>query len=377
MKTKALFFLVVLMTLTFEFSAQNTHYIYVSDAGGFTSQPWQILRYDLDGTNPQVFISNQDFVANGVGWPQDILFLEDQNVVLISCLVGNKITKHDADSGAYIDDFATIPGGPTRMKIGTDDLIYVLQWSATNNKVLRFQQDGTALGEYTDVGVARSIGMDWDNAGNMYISSYSGSYVQKFDTNGMFMEEFINTELAGPTNIMFEGNGNLLALNWSGNNVKRFDASGNFLGTFTTSITQPEGITVHPVNDNYLIGNGGNGSVDMFQSDGTFVESTIPSGSGGLMQPNAVVIRDATLSTESFIKPKVFVTPTFGSEFKLNTTETQFLDSLELYNTQGEKVASLPLDVTIWNADRLSEGLYILTATKGDSKFSQKIIVQK
>ena len=125
-------------------SAQNEYYIYVSDAGGFNVDgPWQIIRYDLDGSNPLVFINDAFFESENVGWPQDILFLEDQNVVLISCLVGNRITKHNAQTGDYIEDFATVPGGPTRMKLGDDGFIYVTQWSNSDNKILRFQQNGT------------------------------------------------------------------------------------------------------------------------------------------------------------------------------------------------------------------------------------------
>jgi sugar lactone lactonase YvrE len=157
MKTIPFLIVGIVLTLTTNAYSQPDYYMYVSDAGGFNNPPWQILRYNLDGSNPQVFIDNDFFVSEGVGWPQDILFLEDQNQVLISNLVGNRITKHDATTGTYIEDFATVDGGPTRMKIGSDDLIYVVQWSGSNNKVLRYQQDGTFMGEFTDEG-----GILWD-----------------------------------------------------------------------------------------------------------------------------------------------------------------------------------------------------------------------
>lgn len=41
--------------------------IYVSDAGNFDNPPWQILRYEADGGNPQVFIDEM------LAWPQDIV----------------------------------------------------------------------------------------------------------------------------------------------------------------------------------------------------------------------------------------------------------------------------------------------------------------
>ena len=54
--------------------------IYVSDAGNFQNPPWQILKFDENGDNPEVFITQN------LAWPQDILFLEAQDQVLASRL---------------------------------------------------------------------------------------------------------------------------------------------------------------------------------------------------------------------------------------------------------------------------------------------------
>ena len=107
--------------------------VYVSDAGNFSSPPWQILKFDENGENPEVFINSN------LAWPQDIVFIEDQDIVLISNLNSGTITKHNSATGAFIENFATGISGPTRMKIGADDsLLYVLQWSG-NGRVRRYQ----------------------------------------------------------------------------------------------------------------------------------------------------------------------------------------------------------------------------------------------
>lgn len=377
MKATKLILSVCTILLTIVISAQTSHYIYVSDAGNFNIPTSQVLKYDLDGSNPEVFISSDVFAANSVGWPQDILFLEDQGVVLISCLIGNKITKHDATTGAYLEDFAAVPGGPTRMKIAPDNTIYVVQWSNTDNKVLRFEQDGTPLGEYTKEGVSRSVGLDFDLVGNIYVGSYGSNTVTKFDSAGNSEGVLIDTDLSGPTNVMIEQGGNILVLNWNGGNIQRFDSSGNHIETFTTSVTQPEGIAIHPVTSNYVVGNGGPGQIDAFAPDGSFVETIVASGSGGLMQPNAVVFRDATLAVKDFKKSKVLVSPTMGSEFKLNTLETQELDSIEVFTLLGQKIATIAINQASWSATKLSEGIYILIAKKGANTYTQKIIVKK
>ena len=80
--------------------------IYVSDAGNFSTGPWQILKFDENGQNPSTFISTN------LNWPQDILFLEDSGTVLISNLGSGRITRHDKGTGAYLSNFATGISGP-------------------------------------------------------------------------------------------------------------------------------------------------------------------------------------------------------------------------------------------------------------------------
>jgi sugar lactone lactonase YvrE len=268
---------------SFSLFAQGTE-VYVSDAGNFSQPPWQILKFDGNGENPQVFIKDN------LGWPQDIVFLDDAGTVLISNLSSNQITRYDALSGAYIDVFAQVPGGPTRMKIGSDNLLYVLQWNG-NGRVLRYQLDGTYAGEFTNVGVSQSIGLDWDDTGNLYVSSYNGDHVRKFDTNGGDLGLFITTNLAGPTDLTFDINGDLLVSDYDAGRVKRFDSNGNFISVFASGISKVEGIDRF-ANGNVLLGNGSQSSVRMYDSDGNFVETFIPSGTGGLLTPNAIVIRN-------------------------------------------------------------------------------------
>ena len=115
---KLLFFISMILSITGY--AQTTE-IYVSDAGNFNNPPWQILKFDEDGNNPSVFINTN------LNWPQDIVFLEDESAVLISNLGSGCITKHDATTGNFLNNFACNIAGPTRTKIGPDGLLYVLQ----------------------------------------------------------------------------------------------------------------------------------------------------------------------------------------------------------------------------------------------------------
>lgn len=257
--------------------------IYVSDAAGFQTGPWQILKYDENGQNPEVFIDSN------LAWPQDIVFLEGQNVVLISNLNSGLINRHDADTGEFIDTFASGINGPTRMKIGPDGLLYVLQWNNIS-PVKRYELDGTFVDDFTSVGVNQAIGLDWDTSGNLYVSSFNGAFVRRFDPDGNDMGFFINTNLAGPTNIWFDDAGNLLVADYQGGTVKLFDANGNFQQDFILAIINAEGVDFYP-NGDILIGSGGDNSVRRYDSDGDLVGTVIASGAGGLDNPNAVVLR--------------------------------------------------------------------------------------
>jgi sugar lactone lactonase YvrE len=283
LNTKNLITTLLLLLFVSNAFGQDTE-IYVSDAGNFSSPPWQILKFDGNGDNPQVFINEN------LGWPQDIVFLDDANTVLISNLSTNQITRYDSATGTYIDTFAQVPGGPTRMKIGNDGLLYVLQWNG-NGRVLRYQLNGTYVGEFTSIGVPQSIGMDWDAEGNLYVSSYTSDHVRKFDGGGNDLGLFISSNLVGPTNITFDSNGDLLVSDYDFGRVKRFDSAGNYLSDFISGLSKVEGIDMF-ANGNILVGNGGQHSVRMYDSDGQFIENFITSGSGGLITPNAIVIRN-------------------------------------------------------------------------------------
>ena len=165
--------------------------IYVSDISNF-NPPWQILKYDQNGGNPEVFAPQSE----NISWPQDIVFLEDQGVALVSNFNTGRITKHQLTNGNYIENFATGLRSPTRMKIGKDSLLYILQWSG-NAKVLRYKLNGTFVDEFTNMGVIQSIGIDWDEEDSVYISSFSGAHVRKFDSSGNDLGFFINSNLVG------------------------------------------------------------------------------------------------------------------------------------------------------------------------------------
>ncbi len=347
--------------------AQSTE-IYVSDAGNFNNPPWQILKFDENGQNPTVFIDTN------IDWPQDILFIEDSNRVLISNLNSNLINWHDATTGAYIGLFANGINGPTRMKIGPDSLLYVLQWGG-NGRVLRYQLDGTFVDEFTTVGVSQSIGLAWDVTGNLYVSSYGDDIVRQFDTQGNDLGLFVFGNLDGPTNIWFNDKGDLLVVDYDGNAVKRFDPSGFYEGVFMSGLGNAEGVAFMD-NGDILIGNGSTSSVKRFDDSGAYLNEFIASGAGNLLNPNAIVIREnsSTGITKPITENASILSPNFGTVFELVLSPQQGAKQIQVYSLEGKRVSEL--SGTVWTADHLAPGLYFVLAELADGRrLRQKIMV--
>lgn len=279
---RSIFWVLCLSALTLNVFGQETH-LYAVDIGPNRNPPWQVLKFDANGQNPEVFIDDQ------LNSPQDIIFLEHEGTAIVSSHLSGRITKYDAETGEYIENFATGIGQPTRMEIGPGNLLYVLQW-AGNGRVWRYDLNGNFVDEFTSVGVSNSIGLDWDSDGNLYVSSYDGAYVRRFDPQGNDLGLFINSNLQGPTNIWFDQDGDLLVMDWNAGNIKRFNSSGVYQGVFIGALGQPEGFEFLP-NGDLLVANGTTGSVRRYNSNGAFLGNFVSPGSGGLATPNAIRFR--------------------------------------------------------------------------------------
>lgn len=373
MKFKYLFLSILFLFLVKTRTNGQNYSIYVSDAGNFQNPPWQILRFDQDGTNPTVFINER------LNWPQDILFLEEKSVVLISNFGSNQINLYNSNTGKYLKPFAINISAPTRMKIGPDGLIYVLQWGGTG-RVKRYDLEGNYIDDFTKSGVPQSIGLDWDNEGNLYVSSYYLDLVKKFDQNGEDLGNFISDNLQGPTNIWFDENKDLLVIDYDGNSIKRFDRNGNFVNNFIQGVNKGEGYAIMETG-NILIGNGAKSSVGMYDAAGNFIKTLISSGAGNLITPNAVVLREEKVVTNTIdnetLSLNIFY-PSIGNTFHLNKEFQKLLVDCNIYNSHGVNVMNYNLQFGGFSTlTNLQSGTYIAVAKlRNGSNVYQRIIVQ-
>ena len=357
----------VLLSVSYGQKEEPAFDIYVSDAAGFNTGPYQILRFNQEGTEVTQFISED------LAWPQDIVFLEHENTVLISNLTSGRITKHDISTGNRIDNFATGIGGPTRMKIRKDTL-YVLQWTG-NGTVFRYTLDGTQLPPYTTVGVSNSIGMDWDSDGNFYVSSFAPTpLIRKFDSSGQDLGIVVNSNLVGPTNITFypRGGDQLLVLDYSGGRIQKFDTEGRFQGTFASGLQNPEGFDVLP-DGNIIVGNGGTGTLLIYDPDGNFVNEIRPIAPVQLSTPNAVILRDTrTTSTLNILDDPIPVLfPNMGRHFNIPVN----IETVDIYDALGQSIGRIENQKS-WDANYVPQGTYFAQIiTKNGHRYHQKLLI--
>ncbi len=346
---------------------------YISDAGNFTNGPYQILKCNEDGTDLKVFIDKN------LSWPQDILFLEDRNQVLVSNLSSNSIDIFNASTGEYISRFASGILGPTRMKIGKDSLLYVLQWTGVG-KVKRYNLNGNFIDDFTNVGVPTSIGMDWDQNGNLYVSSFNGKYIERFNLQGQSMGKFISAGLVGPTNIHFLTNGQLLVLDYSAGNVKLYDGEGKFLKNLVMGVVNCEGIHVNS-DGSFIIGVGQSASVRWYDAEGKFIKNLVSPGSLQLKNPNAVVFHRNVTSVDNSSPFTEIDFLKLVSEFQFELIEANFsaqIDIVQLFDQSGKQVFSQNLrHKKTMDLSSLSAGFYFAYAITESQEYRQKIWIRK
>jgi len=255
-----------------------------------------VKTYDPDGNYLGNFVSPG---KGGLSGTEDILFHPDGRV-LVTGFQNTTIKAYDGETMDYLGDFSSgySLATPSKMSIGPDSLIYVTQWGATQNKVVRFDLDGNFVDEFTSVGVPNGLGHIWDENGDFYIAQYGNGgngIIHRFGPDGQDKGTFINSAIIqGPTNIWWGPGGDLYITDWTVGNAVRYSATGIYKGVWATGMVNPEGVATLP-NGDVLIGDWGVDAVHRFDSLGTYLGYF--NTAGGLADPNSVRLRKNAISS--------------------------------------------------------------------------------
>lgn len=198
----------------------------------------------------------------------------------IANFFGNKITRHDPNTGSLISKFGVFQ--PTGVQLGPDGNLYVLSYDHALRRynaktgvvmatlarniatfpdnllfgpdgniyiscefgpgILRYSIDGASLPSGNNIGATfyygpsnRFITCAFDTAGNLYATDFGLNQVLRFSPSGKLLGEFISSNLHGPFTVKFGPDGNLFVSNRETNNISKFDGStGAFLGIFAS-----------------------------------------------------------------------------------------------------------------------------------------------
>lgn len=223
--------------------------------------------------------------SSGLSAPQEVIFLEDGNL-LVTGRFNTSLKLYDGETGVPIRDFTSgySLNEPTKTSIGPDGYLYVSQWHANVNPVVRFNLE---TGEFIDEVVPSFFqGMDqaWDSQGNMYVVSWGLAQLRKYSPEFELLES-TSSNLSGPVNIWVDENDVLFVVDWTTGSVKKFDTDLNFIETFISGFVNVEGYVFEE--DKILLCDWQLGTIKIHdRTTGDLIETLVQA--GVLENPNSI-----------------------------------------------------------------------------------------
>lgn len=168
-----------------------------------------------------------DFInpgSGGLGQTQEMIINGEGNFI-VSGVASPFLLLFDTE-GNFIRNFSSgyTLGGPTKMELGPDNLLYVSQWTNNINNIARFEYETGAFVDEFVTGIDRAMGHAWDSEGNYYLASFGSGQVTKYDSDGNLLSTIGASTLAGPVDLWIdEGRNGIFVLDWSSGRVSIFN----------------------------------------------------------------------------------------------------------------------------------------------------------
>ena len=213
-----------------------------------------VLKFnDTTGAYEGVFISAG---SGGLDQPQGFVFGNDGKFY-ISSFGTSQIKRYDANSGAFIDNFATLSSGSRGLAFDASNNLYAAYGSSVN----RYDSSGSLSFTHTFSATATGVleGLD----GNIYVSWGTNSIlggIALFNTNTNIWNDTWRTNSSGQSWYLTQDPSGTLFLGSSGTTQVFRDNGTNLVpfltGLPTTILDRPRGLTFNPAG-NLLVGSFG------------------------------------------------------------------------------------------------------------------------
>jgi len=171
--------------------------------------------------------------------------------------------------------------------IAFDTLGNVFVADAGNNRVQKFDVNGTYLTSWGTGGVCQGIGIDSEN--NVYVADWFNNNVNKYNSDGVFVTSWgstgnANGQFQNPHGVAVDSLNNVYVTDWSNHRVQKFSNAGGFLtawgssGTANGQFSNPRAISIDS-SDRVYVGDATN-RIQIFDSTGTYLGTWSDPGRG-------------------------------------------------------------------------------------------------
>ncbi|WP_066346447.1 hypothetical protein [Geminocystis sp. NIES-3708] len=229
----------------------------------------RILKFDArTGELLGEFISGDNLTANGLNFPEDLLFGPDGDIY-ISGLGGGGVQKFDGVTGAYEETI--IKTNPftgkdliaAGLNFGPDGNLYISS-VLNDNSIIQYNPTTKAVEQFIAPEFAPQIpsGSTFTPDGSLFLDgtfvSLDGSPVtiQQYDgetgeSKGFFVSASNNGGLTSASRMRFDEGGNLYVSDFNGSQIVRFDGNGNpidggiFIPSGSGGLNNPGGIAFY------------------------------------------------------------------------------------------------------------------------------------
>lgn len=255
-----------------------------------------ILRYSAStGAFEGVFVPPG---SGGLDGPWGLTFGPDGNLYVSSSYSG-EVLRYDGVTGSFLGSFVSAYSGglqfPIGLTFGPDGNLYVTEGAVYRDQVFRYDGNtGAFIDLFVDsYSLGGAYGLTFGPDGDLYVGSRDGNAVHLYDGDtGASLGDFASVYY--PRGVMFGPDGYLYVTSGA-DVIQRCDAAGVCVNFVSPPAGSLNGLSVGLIfgpDGNLYATSDGNHKVARFDgATGAYIDDFVPSGSGGLLGPEAIVFQ--------------------------------------------------------------------------------------